>query len=97
MPSNIIEVEAEVINFLGAIVRVTFTLEGEEMIVDISEKEFEKINLKPREYKEVEFTIGKKELSFYNSDLDFVLEPGEFEVMVGTSSVDLQKIKFFVE
>jgi iron(III) transport system ATP-binding protein len=49
LPSNIIEVEAEVINFLGAIVRVTFTLEKEEMIVDISEKEFEKINLKRRD------------------------------------------------
>jgi iron(III) transport system ATP-binding protein len=48
-PSNIIEVEAEVINFLGAIVRVTFTLEEEEMLVDISEKEFEKINLRRRD------------------------------------------------
>jgi iron(III) transport system ATP-binding protein len=46
LPSNVIEVEAEVINFLGAIVRVTFILEKEEMFVDIPEKEFEKINLK---------------------------------------------------
>jgi putative 2-aminoethylphosphonate ABC transporter ATP-binding protein len=49
LPSNVVEVEAEVINFLGAIVRVTFTLEDEEMIVDISEKAFEKINLKRRD------------------------------------------------
>ena len=49
LPSNIVEVEAEVINFLGAIVRVTFMLEDEEMIVDISEKAFEKINLKRRD------------------------------------------------
>jgi len=47
--SNIVEVEAEIINFLGAIVRVTFTLEAEEMIVDISEKEFEKIKLKRKD------------------------------------------------
>ena len=40
---------AEVINFLGAIVRITFTLEEEEMLVDISEKEFEKINLKRKD------------------------------------------------
>ena len=46
LPSNVIEVEAEVINFLGAIVRVAFILEKEEMFVDIPEKEFEKINLK---------------------------------------------------
>jgi len=49
LPSNVIEVEAEVINFLGAIVRITFILEAEEMIVDISEKEFEKINLKRKD------------------------------------------------
>jgi putative 2-aminoethylphosphonate ABC transporter ATP-binding protein len=49
LPSNIVEVEAEIINFLGAIVRVTFTLETEEMIVDISEKEFEKINLRKKD------------------------------------------------
>lgn len=49
LPSNMVEVEAEVINFLGAIVRITFILEGEEMIVDIPEKEFEKIKLKRKD------------------------------------------------
>ena len=49
VPSNVVEVEAEVINFLGAIVRITFILEEEEMIVDIPEKEFEKMNLKRKD------------------------------------------------
>jgi putative 2-aminoethylphosphonate ABC transporter ATP-binding protein len=49
LPSNIVEVEAEVINFLGAVVRVSFTLEGEEMLVDISEKEFERTKLKRKD------------------------------------------------
>jgi putative 2-aminoethylphosphonate ABC transporter ATP-binding protein len=49
LASNVVEVEAEVINFLGAIVRVSFTLEEEEMLVDISEKEFEKLNLKRKD------------------------------------------------
>jgi putative 2-aminoethylphosphonate ABC transporter ATP-binding protein len=49
LPSNVVEVEAEIINFLGAIVRITFILEAEEMIVDISEKEFEKTNLKRKD------------------------------------------------
>jgi putative 2-aminoethylphosphonate ABC transporter ATP-binding protein len=49
VPSNIVEVEAEVINFLGAVVRITFNLEGEETIVDISEKEFERLNFKRRD------------------------------------------------
>jgi len=49
LPSNVVEVEAEVINFLGAVVRVTFTLEDEEMLVDISEKEFERLGLKRKD------------------------------------------------
>ena len=49
LPSNVVEVRAEVVNFLGAVVRVTFTLEGEEMIVDIPENEFERLNLKRKD------------------------------------------------
>lgn len=49
LPSNVVEVEAVVIIFLGAVVRITFILEEEEMIVDIPEKEFEKINLKRKD------------------------------------------------
>jgi putative 2-aminoethylphosphonate ABC transporter ATP-binding protein len=49
LPSNVVEVEAEVINFLGAVVRITFILEGEEMIVDLPEKEYEKIQLKRKD------------------------------------------------
>ena len=47
--SNIIETAVEVINFLGAVVRITFILEGEEMQFDMPEKSFEKINLKRRD------------------------------------------------
>jgi len=49
LPSNVVDVEAVVIIFLGAVVRITFILEEEEMIVDIPEKEFEKINLKRKD------------------------------------------------
>ncbi|RJQ63940.1 MAG: ATP-binding cassette domain-containing protein [Desulfobacteraceae bacterium] len=44
--SNIIETKVEVVNFLGAIVRITFTLEGEEMLFDMPEREFERVDLK---------------------------------------------------
>ena len=43
--SNVVDVVAEVITFLGAVVRVTFSLNGEEMDVDIPEKEFERRGL----------------------------------------------------
>jgi ABC-type Fe3+/spermidine/putrescine transport system ATPase subunit len=49
VPSNVVEVDVEVINFLGAIVRIAFFLEGEEMFVDLPEKEFEKISLKRKD------------------------------------------------
>jgi len=47
--SNIIETRVEVVNFLGAVVRITFILGGEEMQFDMPEKAFEKINLKRRD------------------------------------------------
>ncbi len=49
LPSNIIETSVEVVNFLGAVIRIAFILEGEEMFVDVTEKDFEKINLKRRD------------------------------------------------
>ena len=49
LPSNVVEVMAEVINFLGAVVRVVFILEGEEMIIDLPEKAYEKMHLRRRD------------------------------------------------
>jgi iron(III) transport system ATP-binding protein len=47
--TNILEARVEVVNFLGAVVRITFTVEGEEMFVDIPEKEYGKISLKRKD------------------------------------------------
>ena len=49
-------------------------------------KGFKRITLKPGEKQTVEFTLGPKDLSFLGRDLKPVLEPGEFQVIVGTSS-----------
>lgn len=57
-------------------------------------KGFQKIEIKQGETKTVSFTITEEELKFYNYDLDFVAEPGDFEVFVGTSSVDNLKSNF---
>jgi len=43
---NVTQVVAEVINFLGAVVRITFILEGEAMVIDLPEKELVKFGLK---------------------------------------------------
>lgn len=43
-------------------------------------KHFERVELQPGETKTVSFTITPADLSFYNSNLEFVLEPGEFDL-----------------
>jgi beta-glucosidase len=47
---------------------------------------FEKLLLQPGESKTVAFTINKSKLAFYNSSLQLVTEPGEFDVMIGGAS-----------
>ena len=49
-------------------------------------KGFQKINIKKGEKQTVTFEISVQDLKFYNSDLQFVAEPGEFEIYVGGSS-----------
>ncbi len=60
-------------------------------------KGFERINLKPGESRTVTFTIRPDLLKFYNKDLDYVCEPGEFEVMVGTDSRNVQRQSFTLQ
>lgn len=57
-------------------------------------KAFQKIELKAGESKEVNFTLTAKDLSFYNADLQFVAEPGEFKVFVGGNSRDVKETSF---
>ncbi|WP_243414892.1 beta-glucosidase BglX [Flagellimonas aquimarina] len=49
-------------------------------------KGFQKISLDQGASQEVTFVLTDKELGFYNHDYEFVVEPGTFEVMIGTSS-----------
>jgi beta-glucosidase len=51
-------------------------------------KGFQRITLRPGEKRMVEFTLTPALLGFYNREMRFVVEPGEFKVMVGTSSAD---------
>jgi beta-glucosidase len=53
-------------------------------------KDFSKIQLNPGESKTIKFIIDKEKLSFYNKELKWVAEPGEFELMIGASSVDIR-------
>lgn len=60
-------------------------------------KGFEKISLKPGETKTVTFTINEELLKFYNADLDWVIEPGAFQVFVGPNSRDVESLSFKYE
>ena len=57
-------------------------------------KGFEKVFIKKGEIKTVSFTISEEDLKFYNSDLDFVAEPGIFQVFVGTDSTTETNVSF---
>jgi beta-glucosidase len=60
-------------------------------------KGFQKIKLKVGESKKVEITLTDKELGFYTSEGKFIVEPGEFLVMIGTNSKSVAAIKFIKE
>ena len=57
-------------------------------------KGFEKISLEPGESKTVTFDITDEQLGFYNNNMDYVVEKGDFTFMVGTNSKDVESIKY---
>jgi beta-glucosidase len=57
-------------------------------------KGFQKISLKPGESKEVTFTLTAEDLKFYNAELQYVAEPGDFQLFIGTNSRDLKSADF---
>ena len=53
-------------------------------------KDFQKIQLNPGESKIIKFIIDKEKLFFYNAALEWGVEPGDFDVMIGSSSADIR-------
>jgi beta-glucosidase len=53
-------------------------------------KDFKKIKLQAGQGKTVKFVIDRGKLSFYNQKLQWVAEPGEFDLMIGASSRDIR-------
>src|SRR5699024_5120180 len=51
---------------------------------------FERVHLKPGESKKVEFTLTTDDLSIWNEDNHFVVEPGTYKVKIGSSSEDIE-------
>jgi beta-glucosidase len=60
-------------------------------------KGFQRLTLQPGEKKRVEFLLTTEQLGFWNREMRFTVEPGEFKVMVGANSEDLLEAKFVIE
>lgn len=69
-------------DLVGSVVRPVKELKG-----------FQKLMLQPGETKTVQFRISTADLRFYNAQLQHVWEPGEFDLMVGPNSRDVQTVR----
>lgn len=59
-------------------------------------KGFQQITLQPGETKNVSFTLSVDDLKFYNNDLKYAYEPGDFKVFIGTNSEAVKEAGFKV-
>ncbi|HEX9600183.1 MAG TPA: fibronectin type III-like domain-contianing protein, partial [Mariniflexile sp.] len=51
---------------------------------------FDRISLNPNETKTIYFTLKPEDLQLLDKDMNWVVEPGEFEVLIGSSSEDIR-------
>jgi beta-glucosidase len=60
-------------------------------------KGFQRVTLQPGEKKQVEFALTAEQIGFWNRQMRFTVEPGEFKVMVGANSEELFEATFEIE
>lgn len=60
-------------------------------------KDFQKLMIPAGESKTITFKLNREDLSFFNTQLDYIVEPGTFQVMVGGNSRDVLTASFQVE
>ena len=70
-------------DLVGSVVRPVKELKG-----------FQKIFLKTGESKQVSFTIDVNELKFYNGELKYIYEPGDFKIFIGGNSKNVKEVSF---
>ncbi len=59
-------------------------------------KRFERVTLDVGERKTVSFKLNRRDLEFLSMDMELVVEPGRFEVLIGSSSEDIRLKGFFI-
>ena len=62
-------------------------------------KAYQRVSLKPGELKEIVFELNKSAFAYYDSEMNYVVEAGDFDILVGNSSrdEDLKNTNFNVE
>ena len=62
-------------------------------------KAYKRVSLKPGELKEIVFELNKSAFAYYDSELNYIVEAGDFDILVGNSSrdEDLKNTNFNVE
>ncbi len=71
---------------------------GESVVRPIKElKGFRRISLAPGETKTVEFSITDEMLKHWTASMKFQVEPGDYEIMIGTSSESVQKVLLTIQ
>jgi beta-glucosidase len=60
-------------------------------------KAFRRVSLQPGATATVEFTLGKEAFAYWNEEMKYVVEPGEFNIMAGPNSADLKTTTLTVE
>ncbi|MBS1597209.1 MAG: beta-glucosidase BglX [Bacteroidetes bacterium] len=102
IPGETLRVKVTVTNTGNYDGEETVQLYTRDMVASVTQpvkelKKFQKIFLKKGESKEVTFSIGLDNLKFYNSDLKYVYEAGDFKVFVGTNSQDVKEADFVLD
>ena len=62
-------------------------------------KAYQRVSLKPGESKEIVFELNKSAFAYYDSEMNYVVEAGDFDILVGNSSrdEDLKNTNFNIE
>ena len=53
-------------------------------------KGFKRVSLNPNEEQEVSIVLTPEDFAIYNENMEFVVEPGEFDILIGSSSKDIR-------
>jgi beta-glucosidase len=60
-------------------------------------KAFRRVTLAPGESREVTFTLGPSSFRMWNDEMQRVVEPGDFDIMVGADSVNLKSVNLEID